>query len=99
MFACRVPGSHERISLPLEVCVHDNGPGIPEDIRPHIFDPFVTSKPGGKGLGLASRAKIVRDHGGSWNVRAGSVNDIQGPAAMMRERTQDLRTDTHEDRT
>lgn len=59
-----VPGSRERISLPLEVCVHDNGPGIPEDLRPHIFEPFVTAKPGGKGLGLALVAKIVRDHGG-----------------------------------
>jgi two-component system nitrogen regulation sensor histidine kinase GlnL len=59
-----VPGTHERISLPLEVCVHDNGPGVPEDLRPHIFEPFVTAKPGGKGLGLALVAKIVRDHGG-----------------------------------
>ena len=57
-------GSSERVSLPLEVCVHDTGPGIREDLRPHIFDPFVTSKSGGKGLGLALVAKIVRDHGG-----------------------------------
>jgi two-component system nitrogen regulation sensor histidine kinase GlnL len=59
-----VPGSSERITLPLEVCVHDTGPGIPEELRPNIFDPFVTTKPGGKGLGLALVAKIVRDHGG-----------------------------------
>jgi two-component system nitrogen regulation sensor histidine kinase GlnL len=59
-----MPGAQERISLPLEVCIHDNGPGIPEDLRPHIFEPFVTAKPGGKGLGLALVAKIVRDHGG-----------------------------------
>jgi two-component system nitrogen regulation sensor histidine kinase GlnL len=59
-----VPGSAERISLPLEVCVHDTGIGVPEDLRPHIFDPFVTSKPSGRGLGLALVAKIVRDHGG-----------------------------------
>ncbi len=59
-----VPGSSERITLPLEVCVHDTGPGVPEELRPNIFDPFVTTKPGGRGLGLALVAKIVRDHGG-----------------------------------
>ena len=59
-----VSGGGERVSLPLEVCVHDEGPGVAEDIRPHIFDPFITSKLQGKGLGLALVAKIVRDHGG-----------------------------------
>ncbi len=59
-----VPGSNERVSLPFEVCIHDNGPGISEDLRPHIFDAFVTTKPQGRGLGLALVAKIVRDHGG-----------------------------------
>ena len=59
-----VTGSNERVSLPFEVCVHDNGPGVSEDLRPHIFDAFVTTKPQGRGLGLALVAKIVRDHGG-----------------------------------
>jgi two-component system, NtrC family, nitrogen regulation sensor histidine kinase GlnL len=59
-----VPGSVERISLPLEVCIHDHGPGVARELMPHIFEPFVTSKPQGKGLGLALVAKIVRDHGG-----------------------------------
>lgn len=59
-----VQGSNERISLPLEVCVHDTGTGVAEELRPHIFDPFVTNKPQGRGLGLALVAKIVRDHGG-----------------------------------
>ncbi len=44
--------------------MRDNGPGIPDDIRPHLFEPFVTSKPTGSGLGLALVAKIVGDHGG-----------------------------------
>jgi two-component system nitrogen regulation sensor histidine kinase GlnL len=44
--------------------VQDNGTGIPEELRPHLFDPFVTTKPNGKGLGLALVAKIVGDHGG-----------------------------------
>jgi two-component system nitrogen regulation sensor histidine kinase GlnL len=54
----------ERISLPLEVTVRDNGAGVPPDLLPHIFDPFVTTKPRGSGLGLALVAKIVGDHGG-----------------------------------
>ena len=40
------------------------GPGVPEDLMPHLFDPFVTTKPTGSGLGLALVAKIVGDHGG-----------------------------------
>jgi len=59
-----VPGSTERVELPLTVCVRDNGPGIPEDIRPHLFEPFVSSKASGSGLGLALVAKIMGDHGG-----------------------------------
>ncbi len=59
-----LPGTATRVSLPLEICVRDNGPGVPEDLVPHLFDPFVTSKPSGSGLGLALVAKIVGDHGG-----------------------------------
>jgi two-component system, NtrC family, nitrogen regulation sensor histidine kinase GlnL len=58
------PGTNTRVSLPLEFCVRDNGPGVPEDLVPYLFDPFVTSKPTGSGLGLAMVAKIVGDHGG-----------------------------------
>lgn len=59
-----LPGSKTRVSLPLEFCVRDNGPGVPEDLMPHLFDPFVTTKPSGSGLGLALVSKIVGDHGG-----------------------------------
>ncbi|MCZ8098730.1 MAG: two-component system sensor histidine kinase NtrB [Alsobacter sp.] len=59
-----VPGSQERVSLPLEFCVRDNGPGVPPDLIRNLFDPFVTTKAAGSGLGLAMVAKIVGDHGG-----------------------------------
>src|SRR6188474_1444219 len=59
-----LPGSKTRVSLPLEFCVRDNGPGVPEDLLPHLFDPFVTTKPTGSGLGLALVSKIIGDHGG-----------------------------------
>ena len=59
-----VPGANARVSLPLEFRVRDNGPGVPDDLMPHLFDPFVTTKPTGSGLGLALVSKIVGDHGG-----------------------------------
>ncbi len=59
-----VPGSRERVGLPIEICVIDNGPGVPSDLLPYLFDPFVTTKSSGTGLGLALVAKIVGDHGG-----------------------------------
>ncbi len=60
----RAPAAQDCISLPLEICVRDNGSGIPPDLMANIFDPFVTTKPRGSGLGLALAAKIVGDHGG-----------------------------------
>lgn len=65
-----VPGTDARRHLPLFVIVRDNGPGIPDDIRPHLFDPFVSGKPSGSGLGLALVAKIVSDHGGLVEVES-----------------------------
>ena len=58
------PGGRERQHLPLMVSVADNGEGIPEDLRSHLFDPFVTTKRNGTGLGLALVAKVIGDHGG-----------------------------------
>lgn len=67
------PGSTRKVSLPIEVCVVDDGPGAPGDLADHLFDPFVTSKAGGRGLGLALVAKMVGDHGGV--VEYGREND------------------------
>ena len=59
-----VPGTKRRVHLQLVVTVRDSGQGIPEDIRDNLFDPFVTTKPSGSGLGLALVAKIIGEHGG-----------------------------------
>jgi two-component system nitrogen regulation sensor histidine kinase GlnL len=59
-----LPGSRSRVSLPMEFCIRDNGRGVPADLMPHLFDPFVTTKTTGSGLGLALVAKIIGDHGG-----------------------------------
>ena len=59
-----VQASKSRLDLPIMVTIQDNGPGIPEDLHPHIFDPFVSTKLEGTGLGLALVAKFIDDHGG-----------------------------------
>jgi two-component system nitrogen regulation sensor histidine kinase GlnL len=46
------------------VTVEDNGCGVPAHLQASLFDPFVSEKPGGKGLGLALVAKIIQDHAG-----------------------------------
>lgn len=53
-----------RIPLPIEICVGDNGPGAPADIVDHLFEPFVSGRMNGQGLGLALVDKLVRDMGG-----------------------------------
>jgi two-component system, NtrC family, nitrogen regulation sensor histidine kinase GlnL len=58
------PGGDGRRHLPLVVSVADNGSGIPDDLKAHLFDPFVTTKRNGTGLGLALVAKVIGDHGG-----------------------------------
>ncbi len=59
----RGPGA-PRQHLPLLVAIADNGPGIPEELHPYLFEPFVTTKRHGTGLGLALVAKVIADHGG-----------------------------------
>lgn len=49
----------------VEICIEDNGPGIPEELRASVFDPFFTTKQRGTGLGLAVTREIVEAHRGS----------------------------------
>jgi two-component system nitrogen regulation sensor histidine kinase GlnL len=78
-----VASSRERVELPIMVQVQDNGSGIAEDMVGHLFDPFVSSKPSGTGLGLSLVAKIVGDHGGVVefeNLERGAVFRVRLPA-------------------
>ncbi|ONF97594.1 two-component system sensor histidine kinase NtrB [Sphingomonas jeddahensis] len=75
MSVAAAPGRPRR-PLPIEICVVDSGPGAPEDIAEHLFDPFVSSRPEGKGLGLALVDKLVRDMGGMVQYsREGTPNE------------------------
>lgn len=88
----QVQGSDRSVSLPLEICVRDNGPGIPDDLLGSLFDPFVTSKDSGRGLGLALVAKLVRDHGGvvdASNLTDGTVFRVLLPLSTSNQTEMD----------
>jgi two-component system nitrogen regulation sensor histidine kinase GlnL len=75
-----VGNSRERLELPITVEVRDNGPGVPLDLVDHVFEPFVTTRRNGNGLGLPLVAKIVADHQGAVSYLAGD------PGAIFRVR-------------
>lgn len=52
------------------VSVHDNGPGIPEEVRSRLFEPFVTTKPRGTGLGLAFVQQVMNECGGEVTIES-----------------------------
>jgi two-component system NtrC family sensor kinase len=61
-------GTNPRNSREVEILIEDSGPGIPPSQRKHIFEPFVSSKDGGTGLGLTVSYGIVTAHGGSLDL-------------------------------
>ena len=74
----------DRLELPITVEVQDNGPGVPADMVDHLFQPFVSTKPKGSGLGLSLVAKIVAEHGGLvayGDGHPGAVFKVRLPAA------------------
>ena len=83
----RADGSGQ--SLPLQVEIIDGGPGLPDSIAADIFDPFVSGKENGTGLGLALVSKIISDHGG-WI----SVTSVPGHTVFRLSLPRAPKTDT-----
>jgi nitrogen-specific signal transduction histidine kinase len=78
----------DTIQHKIEVLFKDNGPGIPEGIRAHIFEPFFSTKATGSGIGLALCHDLVAEHGGQIKVNSnadGTVFAITLPAVDMRK--------------
>jgi two-component system nitrogen regulation sensor histidine kinase GlnL len=73
-------GGRGNAVLPIEILVIDNGPGVPEHIRDHLFNPFITDKRDGQGLGLALVDKLVRDMNGFVQF----VKDSDAPGSIFR---------------
>ena len=63
-------------SMPIQVEVMDNGPGVSEDLRDEIFDPFVSGRNNGTGLGLALTSKIISDHNGLISLESKPGNTV-----------------------
>ena len=62
-----------RVAGSIEIEIEDDGPGVKAELLDRIFDPFVSSRPGGTGIGLALCRRIVTDHGGT--IRAENSSD------------------------
>lgn len=75
-FNIKVSGSNSRLRLPIFIHIIDNGPGVPDSIKGHLFEPFVSSKYGGSGLGLSIVSSIIEEHGGLIEVNSSNKRTI-----------------------
>jgi signal transduction histidine kinase len=79
-------GSAER----LHISVRDDGPGIPPEVLPRVFDAFFTTREGGTGLGLPITRRIAEEHGGSLSIACppggGTVATLEIPVGAARLR-------------
>lgn len=81
------------VDAPIEVRIRDNGPGIAPEFLDCLFEPFITSKRAGQGLGLALSKKIVRDHSGlikAENTSTGAVLSVLLPLGAKRAEIKEL---------
>ena len=92
----KVADDRAPVRLPIEIRISDNGPGVPASMREHLFEPFVTSKKSGHGLGLAVVRKLVRDMNGRINHErdeAAGLTHFRIHLPMARERRRTLRNE------
>ena len=74
-YALSAYGGH----LPLQIDICDSGKGIEDALEPHIFEPFISNKSGGSGLGLALVASVVADHGGVVTIQPSHNSNFSPP--------------------
>jgi signal transduction histidine kinase len=67
----------------VNICVRDNGPGIPQRMRQKVFDPFFTTKRGGSGLGLSISHRIIHDHGGRIEIYSATIDEPKDEAGIQ----------------
>lgn len=89
--AVKISRANTSVEFPqVEVMVSDTGPGISEEIRDHIFEPFFTASPNGTGLGLAITKRIITAHKGNISVNSfpgGTVFHVCMPLLKIEEET------------
>ena len=80
----------------IEICVRDNGTGIPPEVLPHIFEPFFTTKRGrGTGLGLSITHAYIRSHGGEIDVQSPADPEASGGVGTVVRITMPIRQEAH----
>ena len=76
MVLVKVSGNQNKLRLPIVIQIEDYGNGIPENIKSHLFEPFVSTKLTGSGLGLSLVANVIDEHGGIIEVNSTSSKTV-----------------------